>query len=182
VVATSTDPQLGAIRLAWWRVRLEELDQGAAPPVEPRLLEVARELLARGVTGAELSRLEDAWLPLLDAFPWDERQADGLKLRGRTLFGIGAKLLGGDGRDAEAAGALWSLVDGAAHCSDPDAREFLLAEARHAEVPGKSPRALRPLTVLAALAGHNLGRGGAGAGRVAAALAHRLRGTFPRQS
>jgi phytoene synthase len=181
VVATSTDPNLAAIRLAWWRERLEELDQGAEPPAEPRLRDVARELLARGVAGAELSRLEDAWLPLLDAFPWGEPQADGLRLRGRTLFAIGAKLLGCDGRDAEAAGALWSLADGAEHCSDPNSREFMLAEARRVELPAKFPRKMRPLTVLGALASHDLWRSGAGAGRVAAALAHRLRGTIPDQ-
>ena len=30
VVSTTSEPQVGAIRLAWWRERLEELDQGAA--------------------------------------------------------------------------------------------------------------------------------------------------------
>ena len=30
-VATSTEPALGAIRLAWWREQLEELDRGGVP-------------------------------------------------------------------------------------------------------------------------------------------------------
>ena len=56
-----------------------------------------------------------------------------------------------------------------------------LAEARRSlsDVPRRMPRELRPLTVLAALAAHDvLGRGSIG--RVGVALAHRLRGTMPR--
>ena len=182
VVTTSSDPALGAIRLAWWHERLEELDEGTPAPAEPRLRAIARHLLERGVTGTDLSLLEDAWLPLLEPFPWGEAQAEGLKLRGRILFGVGARLLGGDRRDAETAGALWSLVDGAHHCSDPESREFLLAEAREAGVPPRVPPALRPLTVLAALAAHDIRPRGGGMRRVSAALAHRLRGKFPHRS
>jgi 15-cis-phytoene synthase len=181
VVATTTDPALGAIRLAWWRERLEELDAGVAPPGEPRLSAIARQLLGRGVSGKELSTLEDAWLPLLQPFPWADDQAEGLRLRGRTLFGIGARLLGGSPEDAEAAGAFWSLADGAAHCSDVSSHELLLREARAAlvELPRQLPREVRPLTVLAALAAHDVLRSGR-LTRVAVALAHRLRGTIPR--
>jgi phytoene synthase len=182
VVATSSDPALGAIRLAWWRERLEELDKGASAPAEPRLRAVADQLLVRGVTGRELSRLEDAGLPLLEPFPWGEAQAEGLKARGRILFGIGARLLGGDSGDAETAGELWSLADGAGHCSDSPSREHLLTKAREAELLSRAPSMLRPLTVLAALTAHDVQRGTGGVGRAFAAVAHRLRGTFPRQS
>jgi len=181
VVATSSEPALGAIRLAWWRERLEELDTGKPPPGEPRLSAIARQLLSRGVSGEELSRLEEAWLPLLEPFPWDDPQADGLKLRGRVLFGIGARLLGGETSDAEMAGEVWSLVDGAEHCSDEQSRIFLVGEATHAlmQLPRTMPRALRPLTVLGALAGYDVWSVGK-FGRGGAALVHRLRGTFPR--
>ena len=74
VVRTTTEPALGAIRLAWWRERLEGLDAGVPPPGEPRLSAIARQLLSRGVSGKELSQLEDAWLPLLEPFPWGEPQ------------------------------------------------------------------------------------------------------------
>ena len=182
VVATSSDPALGAIRLAWWRERLAELDAGAAP-AEPRLRSIARELLGRGIAGAELAELEDGWLPLLAPFPWGRAQADGLQQRGRLLFGISARLLGGRAGDAEVAGALWSLVDGAHHVSDPGSHDVLLADAREAlsGLPPRSPLEVRPLTVLAALAAHDVVRGSGGTRRVAAALAHRLRGTYPRQ-
>lgn len=180
VVATSSQPALGAIRMAWWRERLEELDRGGDAPLEPRLQRVRSELIGRGISGGELSRLEDAWLPMLEPFPWTQQAVEGFRLRGRLLFGIGARLMGAKSEDAEAAGALWSLVDGASHCSDSPSREALCAAARNAaeEIPPRLPSVIRPLTVLAALAAYDLRPGGR-LGRVGAALAHRLRGTIP---
>ena len=181
VVATTTELPLGAIRLAWWRERLEELDAGKPPPGEPRLSAISRQLVGRGITGKALSQLEDAWLPLLDPFPWHEAQAGALRLRGRILFGIGARLLGGQPEEAQIAGALWSLADGADHCSDEQSRNFLRREATRAvsELPRKVPLVLRPLTVLAALAAYDVRPAGK-LGRGGAAIAHRLTGRFPR--
>jgi phytoene synthase len=179
VVATTTEPRLGAIRLAWWRERLEELDGKEPPPGEPRLSAIARQLVERGISGKGLSQLEDGWLPLLEPFPWGDAQAEGLRLRGRILFRVGARLLGGDPERAEAAGAFWSLVDGALHCSDGESRDVLLAGARRAlKEVRPAPRKLRPLTVLAALAAKDLD-GDGGLGRGAAAVMHRLTGRFP---
>jgi len=48
VVARSTQPALAAVKLAWWRERLEELDQGVVPD-EPRLQSAAQNLLFRGI-------------------------------------------------------------------------------------------------------------------------------------
>ena len=189
VVATTTEPALGAIRLAWWREQLDELDILSAPPAEPRLKAVAEHVLPRGVSGHALSGLEDAWLPLLEPFPWDECVAEGLRLRGRIMFGAGAKLLGGDPEETEAAGALWSLVDGARHCSDVHARIFLLARARDAiaQLPReRPPKSLRRLTGLAAMAAHDVLRNrplelwSQDSGRGVAAILHYMRGTLPR--
>ena len=165
--------------MAWWRERLQELDAGGPAPAEPRLHAVSGELLAHGISGEELSTLEDAWLPLLELFPWGDPQTEGLRLRGRILFGVGARLLGGAAEDAQAAGALWSLVDGVRHCSDADSRHVLCAAARNslAEIPTRFPSIIRPLTILAALAAYDLRPGGR-LGRVGAALAHRLRGSI----
>jgi len=181
-VATTSEPALGAIRLAWWRERLEELDSGKPPPGEPRLSAIARQLVGRGITGRELSRLEDGWLPLLQPFPWGEEAAEGLRLRGKVLFAVGAKLLGSAPQDAEDAGALWSLVDAASHCSDPQSRGVLMGSARELlpKLPRKIPRELRPLTVLAALAAIDGVRAGSGLARLSAAVRHRLLGTLPR--
>jgi len=181
-VATTTEPALGAIRLAWWRERLEELDSGKPPPGEPRLSAIEHQLLGRGITGKQLSRLEDGWLPLLQPFPWGESAAEGLRLRGRVLFAIGAKLLGSAPEEAEEAGALWSLVDGANHCSDQQSRTFLMAKAQDLlpQMPRKVPRELRPLTVLSALAASDVVRAGSGIARLSTAVRHRLLGSLPR--
>jgi phytoene synthase len=180
IVSTSTDPRLGEIRLAWWRERLDDLDSESPAAGEPRLGAIHRHLMTM-TNGATLSELPIAWAPLLYPFPWGADVADGLRERGRLLFGIGAQILGNDGVEAEAAGALWSLVDGAEHCSDKQSRDFLLGEAKAAiaEVPRRMPREVRPLTVLAALAAHDL-FGSNRLSRVAAAAAHRLWGTMPR--
>jgi 15-cis-phytoene synthase len=178
VVASTTEPALGAIRLAWWRERLEELDAGVPPPGEPRLSAIARQLLSRSVSGKELSQLEDAWLPLLEPFPWGDPQAHALRLRGQILFGIGARLLGGNPEYAEAAGAFWSLIDGALHCSDAESRQILLAAAEATALARKVPRVLRPLTVLAAVAVPAITDPSSGAARGMAAVHHRATGRF----
>jgi 15-cis-phytoene synthase len=182
VVSTSSDARLGAIRLAWWRERLEELDQGKAAPPEPRLRAVASELMPLGVEGRELSHLEDAWLPLLEPFPWGHEQAEGMRLRGRILFEVGARLLGPDGQGVGDAGELWSLIDAAQHCSNPASRRMLAQEASTALASqhGRHPSRVRPLTILAALSAADLVREGSGLGRLSAALRHRLFGTLPR--
>ena len=92
----SSEPALGAIRLAWWRERLEELDDGDAPPAEPRLAggrapaaaargDGQRTGAARGCAGCRCSsRSRGA-----------NARRTGCRLRGRILFGIGARLLDG---------------------------------------------------------------------------------------
>ena len=174
VVSSTTEPALGAIRLAWWRERLEELDRGVVP-AEPRLSAIARQLLGRGITGEELSKLEDAWLPLMQSFPWGEEVTEGLRLRGRILFGIGARLLKVDPDLAEAAGELWSLIDAAQHCSDAQSRKNLLGAAREVRT-GKMPSKLRALTIVAALAVANVRDPSSGVARGMAAVHHRLTG------
>ena len=176
--------QLGAIRLAWWRERLEELDRGITPPAEPRLQAVAASLIPAGVSGAELSRLEDCWLALLSPFPWGDAEAEALVERGTILFGIGARLLGRESAEGEPFGAMWSLTDGARHCSDPQSRAFLLDRAKTAiaELPRRCiPHELHPLTMIAARRAYDLlhdGRGGWH--RMLAALRHSTFGIMPR--
>jgi phytoene synthase len=181
-VSTSSDPRLGAIRLAWWRERLEELDEGKTAPAEPRLQAVASELLPRNVSGHELSRLEDAWVPILRPFPWGGEQVDALKDRGRLLFGIGARLLGANPIEAQTAGELWALEDGALHCSDAASRQLLRREALGIDRRGKVPRSLRPLTVLGELAIINILEPSSGVARGMAAVHHRLTGRFSQRS
>jgi 15-cis-phytoene synthase len=188
VVRTTREPMLGPIRLAWWRERLEEIDGGVPAPPEPRLQAVERELVPRGVTGRDLAALEAGWLRLFDPFPWTVETSEAIWFRGNLLFGLGARILGRPDERIQAAGGLWALVDAARHCSDADSRVTLIEQARtFARGLGGSrlPSALRPLSVLAALAIRDVKHGEpfeaeGTPGRAAAMLGHRLIGRLPR--
>lgn len=188
VVRTTREPMLGPIRLAWWRERLEELGQRGAAPAEPRLRQVEQELLPRGVSGGDVAALESGWLRLFDPFPWTAEASEAIWLRGNLLFGLGGRILGGTNEQIQSAGGLWALVDVARHCSDAASRTMLLAQARSfAERLGgvRFPVALRPLSILAAVAVRDSRRGeplepeGTPA-RAAAMLHHRIGGRLPR--
>ena len=174
VVARATQPALGAVKLAWWRERLEELDQGMVP-AEPRLRVVAEHLLFRGVKGAELAELEDGWATLLEEQVEPQRIAD----RGAALFRLGGRLLGSDDEKLGDAGALAALVSVGRRC-----RPDLLAYAGDYERPlvrHRFTRRLRPLTALARLAIRDLRSGPpfepeGTPPRVAAMLRHRWSG------
>ena len=169
VVASSTQPALGAIRLAWWREALERLDHHP-PPAEPRLQAVADHLLPRGVTGAALASLEDGYASLLDEQPDSDRIGGG----GAALFAIGAILLGA--HDAKLADA------GRLHAFARAARRELAAFPDDLAVPmHRFASALRPLTALARLAARDVRRAPnleleATPARALALLAHRFTG------
>lgn len=140
VVASASQPALAAIKLAWWRGALETLDTAAAPP-EPRLQAAAGELLTRGITGAELAELEDGWLTLLEEQPNPAR----IRLRGERLFRLAARLLGTAGEAH--GGGLWAEVDAARRLGKPMPTSV---------EPLRSPKRIRPLTTLAALANRDV--------------------------
>lgn len=174
VVMTSTQPALGAIRLAWWSEALERLDH-APPPAEPRLQAVADQLLPRGVKGKDLAAIEDGYSALLD----EDIHAGRVAAGGSALFAVGGMLLKNeDGRLAEA---------GAYYAYAAAARRGLMA------VPGdvdathlsghRFPRGLRPLTALAKLAMRDIRHSPAlepeaTPARAVALLCHKLFGTI----
>ena len=174
VVASSTQPALGAIRLAWWREALERLDKSPPPP-EPRLQAAASELLPRGISGAELAGLEDGWSALFDENP----DTDRVGTRGARLFDIAAKLLGGSDPKLDAAGRLYAFGEGV---RKGWIRGFKPAEELRILAHHRFPRRLRPLTALARLAARDVKHAHAlesqaTPGRAAALLSHRLFGT-----
>ena len=171
VVGTSTQPALGAVRLAWWRDALERLDQ-APPPPEPRLQACAQLLLPNGVGGKQLSGIADGYATLFDEAP----DLAMIESAGAALFRCGAILLGASDPRLEQAGGRYALAR--AH------RLGLLAdrgEGRNGLKGHGFPKHLRPLTALARLAERDLRRDGefeaeATPARAAALLAHRLTG------
>lgn len=168
VVAKATEPALAAIKLAWWRERLEELDQGTVPS-EPRLQAAADELLTRTISGASLAELEDGWASLLEAEPDLERVAD----RGAKLFALASSLLGSADPKLDAAGRIFGLASARR-------RGLRRPLPPTAGLRYRFPAALRPLTALAALAARDLQRSKAEPeatpGRAWALLRHRLTG------
>lgn len=173
VVMSSTQPALGAIRLAWWREALQRIDANPPPP-EPRLQMVAAELLPRGIGGAMLAELEDGWAALLDEDPDIDRVA----VRGARLFDLGARLLGTSHSLLGAAGRLFACQQGARTRLMPV--HFPIEEMQMLSRQ-RFPRALRPLTALARLAARDVKLAPAQEpeatpGRAAALLSHRLFG------
>lgn len=135
LVVTTTEPMLGEIRLAWWRERLEGLDRGEVP-AQPLLAALAAHALPV-ISGAALAGLEDRWLDMLG----HDGVTDAHVAGGGTLFGLAARLLGGDPAAAGALGRAWVLGEG---------------------VSGRVPGPLRPLAGLAALAERDAVRARAG--------------------
>ena len=152
VVARATQPALGAVKLAWWRERLEELDQGIVP-AEPRLRAVTQHLLPQGIRGADLALLEDGWATLFETQVEPRRISN----RGAALFRLGGRLLDADDEKLGDAGAIVALL-GVGRRGLPG----LLDRASGHERPlirHRFPRRLRPLTALARLAVRDLRSG-----------------------
>ena len=176
-MARSTQPALAAIKLAWWRERLEALDQGEVP-AEPRLQAAAAELLSRGITGAGLAGLEESWAQLLQPWTSDEFER-GVASRGQALFALAAQLLGVAMTDA--------LGEAARSFAAADlARRgiTMLPPQTTGWAKSKSPPGARPLSAFAVLARRDLRAGGppfeqeATPGRAWALLRHWLTGRY----
>ncbi len=103
VVAGTSEPMIGAIRLAWWREALEALDTGRVP-AQPLLRLIAAELIPRGVSGADLAGLEDRWAGLIGSELVPPEHIEG----GGDLFVWAAQLLDGDPGQARRLGIAWA--------------------------------------------------------------------------
>jgi phytoene synthase len=179
IVARATQPMLGAAKLAWWRERLEELDQ-TSPPAEPRLKAASDRLLSRGISGAELASLEDGWATLLE----EEIEPARIAGRGSLLFGLAGRLLGGEDDRLADAGALYALVS-VGRRGVPQLLREASAPATHL-AGHRFARSLRPLTGLARLAIRDLRSGEpfepeGSPPRLAAMMRHRWSGVVTRR-
>jgi phytoene synthase len=166
IVASTTEPAIGLMRLVWWRDALAALGEGA-PPAEPLLVACAG-LAASGVMGADLAAMSAGWEALLDDPALDdETVAIHAAERGRRLFVLAGRLLGNDSKRLGKAGEGWVRVDLAFHASNPLRAAAILASARaplEDACGSRWPRAIRPLGQLAVLALGDV-RGKSGPGR-----------------
>lgn len=150
IVASTTTPAVGQMRLTWWHNALEAL--AVLPtPAEPLLKDIADE---PRIASQTLLRLIDGWEALLDELPL---APDAIALhgeaRGATLFEAAAATLGCP-MDVAAAGKLWALTDLAHRVSDDETatRALAAAQALLPRLPRRWPKPLRPLGMLTALA------------------------------
>ena len=114
VVAEAREPMLAEIRLAWWREQLEKLATGSAPPPQPLLQALATQAWPRAVNLGALTRIEEAFLPLLT-----DGRLDALamaKARGGPLFEalfaavLARPLTEAEVNDSWAGGTRWALA------------------------------------------------------------------------
>ncbi len=152
IVATTSQPMIGHMRLTWWHERLAALDR-AEVPAEPLLAALADLVRRHDVTGAAMARLVEGWEILLDSMPRDEDLVQFADARGAGLFALSATLLESSCDDA--AGQAWALADFARRCSDR-----ALAERARALAPRRASgdRMAKPLRMLAWFAHHDLAR------------------------
>jgi 15-cis-phytoene synthase len=145
VVATTTEPMIGQMRLTWWHERLTGLDAGEVPaePVLAALRDVVRH---HDVTGAMLAGLVEGWEVLLDPLPLgdDVLRAHAAK-RGDGLFALSARIIGAP--VLAGLGAGWALIDFATHCSDQVTAEraWAIAAVLFKKTDVVGPKALRIL-------------------------------------
>jgi phytoene synthase len=160
LVASTNEPMIGAMRIAWWREALERLH---LPPVpaEPVLQSLAEEV-AHGDPdkGADLARLADGWLTLIEAENMDAAALEAYaENRGARLFSLAADLLGveGDRETLRNLGKGWALIDLAARLSRQKERleAVAMASGMLDGAPWPVMRGAKPLIALAALARHD---------------------------
>jgi 15-cis-phytoene synthase len=153
IIASTTQPLVGQMRLTWWHNALCALDT-APPPAEPLLMAIYAEMVPLGITGAQLAALVEGWEILLET-PVDAegltRHADA---RGGYLFTLSQRVSGGD--DAAAVGRSWALAGFARHCATRELAALALSLA--APVPALAGLA-KPLRILGSLTRHDVRHG-----------------------
>lgn len=154
VVASTTEPMIGMMRLAWWREALEKLDRDPAP-AEPLLRALADHALPLGVSGKALADIEDGWAALIDGELDDAAIARHGRERGGRAFAAASALLSASDPRLPAAGEVWALADLGFRHSQASVRDA--ARARAALIAdgipaGRWPVAARPLAALYLLA------------------------------
>lgn len=155
-LASTREPMVGQLRIAWWRDALIALDT-AAPPAEPVLANLADRVVATGITGRDLAAMTVGWEALLSAERIDAATlATHAEERGARLFALAARLLGADESAVTAdAGRGWALADLTRHVSSADAVALADAGATTAfdrAFAARWPARLRPLGVAAMIA------------------------------
>jgi len=158
IVARTSEPMLGQMRLAWWR------DALGKPVVERPRGDMVLDGIGQHWAGREalLVQMVDGWEELVTAEQLGEAEATALGA-GRGVF---FTALSSDATPAAtgrlaAAGFRWAMADAAARVSDEGERATLIAAGLAQEDRGgRLPPGLRGIAVLEALALRAMRRGG----------------------
>lgn len=158
IVARTTEPMLGQMRLAWWREALSK-PVAERPRGDVVLDELGQQWADRE---AALIAMVDGWEVLVSADALGPKEIAGFGVGRGAFFGALVSELPRTDQDRVAAAAFrWAVADAATAVSDPDERAQLIAAGpTRGDDGGRLPRDLRGLAVLDALARRSLRRGG----------------------
>lgn len=180
IVAGSSEPMIGQLRLAWWRDVLgkQPADRPSGEPL------VAALNTAWGAHSGGLETLVDAWEGILLAETLDRNAAlQFVEGRGASWTALaGGPLSVENPSEITLAAQAWFLADLLSHLSDAEEREVVAGLANSMKLRStRHPRRLRPFAILSALGSRALAAGGISPmeGRGAALLALRI-GIFGR--
>lgn len=158
IVARTSEPMLGQMRLAWWRDML-----GKPAPSRPTG-DIVLDALSRHWAGREgaLIAMVEAWEVLLTSETLADEQIRAFGQGRGAPFSALSSAGGPVARDRVAAAAFhWAIADAAAHASDAAERQALVSQGlSRAGVSGTIEPGLRGLALLQALALRALRRGG----------------------
>lgn len=154
IVAATSEPMLGQMRLAWWRDTLGK-------PVDER---PSGDFVLDAI-GQHWAGHEHALVRLVDG--WEEMLAEQLDQSAAIRFGEGrgaafaalAEIAGVEASTAVPA-ERWALTDAAVHIPDGDERDMLIALANAKTDQSALAKPLRGLAVLDALSRRSLKNGG----------------------
>lgn len=158
IVAATTEPMLGQMRIAWWR------DVLSSPPHDRPVGDAVLDGIGEHWMEREraLIDLVDGWEHMLATPSLGEADAEALiSARCEAILAVFGVHDRGAAPSYEAAARAWAIADMAAKVSHPDERTLILRLWR--DRPGQSaklPQEARGLAVLGALGARALRRGG----------------------
>lgn len=183
IVAGTTEPTIGEMRLLWWREALEKADNHDRG--EPLLDMIGRLTPPPAIDPSAWAKISEGWHALLQE-PLEEEEIRRFGTeRGGRLFALSAEILAGEIPDGvKMAGSAWALADVARRSRNSGIGILARSVAGEslAGIPIKDwPAALRPLGALFVVARRDLRSGAAkgrqgSPGRVARMAWHRMTG------
>ncbi|MEM6856288.1 MAG: hypothetical protein AAF559_00325 [Pseudomonadota bacterium] len=160
IVAATTEPMLGQMRLAWWREMLGK--PVSDRPAGDQVLDAIGSVW-QGREGFLVS-VVDGWEHMLSDPPLTREAAIAFaEGRGAAFGGLASfsRRANAFRPQLEAAGRIWAIADAACHIGTEAERETLVALGRELPLPDALPAPFRGIAILAALGARALKAGGA---------------------